>query len=154
MELSKLRPAAGSKRKRTRYGIGEGSGHGKTSGRGGQGQTARTGGGTRIGFEGGQMPFNRRIPKHGFVSQNKLAGRNVFTVLNVSDLGNFADGTTVDVEALRAQGLMKGERVTAGVKLLGDGEISKKLTVKVNAVSKTAQQKIEKAGGSVELVKG
>lgn len=153
MELSKLRPAPGSKRKRTRLGIGEGSGHGKTSGRGGKGQTARTGGGTRIGFEGGQMPFNRRLPKYGFISQNKLAGHNLYSIVNLSDLEKFPEGAVVDIAALRAKGLVKDVRVTAGVKVLAGGQLSKKLALKVTTISKSAREKIEKAGGSVELVK-
>ena len=152
MELSKLGPRKGAKRSRTRLGLGEGSGHGKTAGRGGKGQTARTGGGTRPGFEGGQMPFSRRLPKFGFTSIAKLKGRNVYSVINLSDLNRFESGATVDEAALRTLGMVRGKSRTAGVKVLGKGELTKKLTVKVNAISEAAKAKIEASGGSVELI--
>ena len=153
MELSKLGPRKGAKKKRTRYGLGEGSGHGKTAGRGGKGQTARTGGGTRAGFEGGQMPLYRRLPKFGFTSIARIKGQNVYSVINLSDLERFDNGATVDEAALRTLGIVRGKGRTAGVKVLGKGELTKKLTVKVNAISESAKAKIEASGGSVELIK-
>ena len=153
MDLSKLGPVAGSRRKRKRVGLGEGSGHGKTSSRGGKGQTARTGGGVRAGFEGGQMPLNRRVPKYGFVSMSKVTGRNVYRVVNVSDLESFADGTLVDGQELEKKGLVKGLRTAAGVQVLAKGRLTKKLNLKVAAISKAAKVIVEQAGGSVELVK-
>jgi len=153
MELSKLAPAPGSRRKRKRVGLGESSGHGKTSGRGGKGQTARTGGKIRAGFEGGQMPFNRRVPKFGFTSRSKVLGLNTFQVVNLRDLERFPEGATVDLGVLKAARLVKGSRRRAGVKVLGAGTLSKRLVLKVHAISAEARSKVEALGGTVEIVR-
>ena len=147
MKLHELSPAPGSTSERKRIGRGPASGQGKTAGKGHKGQKARAGRGMRAGFEGGQMPLQRRIPKRGFV--------NIFAkeiaIVNLSALEEkFADGAVVDVEALIAAGLVKKE--LDGVKVLGNGEITKKLTVKVNAFSESAKAKIEAAGGKAEVV--
>lgn len=146
MKLNELAPAEGSKRDIFRVGRGIGSGNGKTSGRGHKGQKARSGGGTRPGFEGGQMPLARRIPKRGFV--NIFA--KTFANVNIKSLDCFDDGAVVDVDALRKAGLIK--KTYDGVKVLGNGELSKKLTVKANAFSAAAKQKIEAAGGKAEVI--
>ena len=147
MKLHELKPAEGSKRARRRVGRGIGSGMGKQSTRGAKGQNARTGGGVRPGFEGGQMPLQRRIPKRGF---NNIFAKEIAAV-NVSALDKaFEDGAVVDVNALIEKGLVK--KALDGVKILGNGEISKKLTVKVNAYSDSAKQKIEAAGGKAEVI--
>jgi large subunit ribosomal protein L15 len=143
MRLHELAPAEGARKKRKRVGRGEGSGHGKTSGRGHKGQRARSGGGTRPGFEGGQMPIHRRLPKRGFTN---IFRRDVAEV-NIRDLDRFDSGATVDEAALRAAGLVKGAEKT--VKLLGKGEIEVPLTIRLKAVSAGARRKIEAAGGSV-----
>ena len=146
MELSNLRPADGSKHSDTfRRGRGHGSGNGKTAGKGHKGQKARSGA-PRIGFEGGQMPLYRRIPKRGFKNRNTLD----IVSINVSRLDVFENGDTVTVESLIEKGIIKNSR--DGVKILGNGEIPKKLTVKVDAFSATAKEKIEAAGGSIEAV--
>ena len=145
MDLSNLRPADGSKHSDNfRRGRGHGSGNGKTAGKGHKGQKARSGA-PRIGFEGGQMPLYRRIPKRGFKNRNTL---DIIGV-NVSRLEVFENGDTVTVESLIEKGIISSPK--DGVKLLGNGEISKKLTVKLNAFSATAKEKIEAAGGSVEV---
>lgn len=146
MNLSELNPAQGATKKTIRKGRGESSGKGKTSGRGNKGQNARSGGGVRPGFEGGQMPLIRRLPKRGFVNRNskEIVG------INVDVLERFENGAVVDVNALVEAGVVKNPR--DGVKILGHGEISKKLTVKVNAFSKTAVEKIEAAGGKTEVI--
>jgi large subunit ribosomal protein L15 len=147
MKLHELSPAVGSNKDVKRIGRGHGSGNGKTAGKGHKGQNARSGGGVRIGFEGGQMPLARRIPKRGF---NNIFAKEYVTI-NVSDLNKFVDGTVVDAELLKASGLIK--KVSDGVKVLGDGELtSKNLTVKAVKFTKTAQEKIEKAGGKVEVM--
>jgi large subunit ribosomal protein L15 len=146
MDLNELKPIAGSQKKRKRKGRGPGSGLGKTCGRGIKGQKSRSGGGVRIGFEGGQMPLARRLPKRGFF--NKW-GKEISEV-NVGDLDRFEAGSVVDVEALTASGLLK--KVGDGVKLLGNGEIDRALIVRVHRISKGAQAKIEAAGGTVELI--
>ena len=147
MKLHELKPAEGSTRVRRRVGRGLGSGMGKQSTRGAKGQNARTGGGVRPGFEGGQMPLQRRIPKRGF---NNIFAKEIAAV-NVSALDKaFEDGAVVDVNALIEKGLVK--KALDGVKILGNGEISKKLTVKVNAYSDSAKQKIEAAGGKAEVI--
>jgi len=146
MDLSNLKSAAGSKKKRKRVGRGNGSGHGKTSCRGHKGQGSRAGGGTRPGFEGGQMPLKRRVPKRGF--HNPF--RTSFAVINLGQLEIFASGSEVTPDLLLESGLVrrKGERV----KLLGDGSLSKRLTVKAHAFSSVAREKIEALGGKAELI--
>ena len=146
MDLSNLRPAEGSKHSDNfRRGRGHGSGNGKTAGKGHKGQKARSGA-PRPGFEGGQMPLQRRIPKRGFV--NIFATH--YVTINVSDLNRFEDGAVVDAQALIDAGLLK--KTLDGVKVLGRGEITKKLTVKVAAFSASAKQKIEAAGGKAEVM--
>lgn len=146
MKLHELSPAPGSVRDVKRIGRGHGSGHGKTAGKGHKGQWARSGGGVRPGFEGGQMPLARRIPKRGF---NNIFAK-VYQTVNVSDLEVFNDGITVDAELLKAQGIIKKE--LDGIKVLGDGELTKNLTVKAAAFSASAKEKIEKAGGKAEVM--
>ena len=146
MELSNLRPAEGSKHSDNfRRGRGHGSGNGKTAGKGHKGQKARSGA-PRPGFEGGQMPLYRRIPKRGFTNRNT---KEIISI-NVSALERFEDGTVVTVEKLLEEGVIS--KAADGVKILGNGEISKKLTVQVNAFSETAKAKIEAAGGSAEVI--
>ena len=147
MKLHELSPAEGSKKAVKRIGRGPASGQGKTAGKGHKGQKARAGRGMRPGFEGGQMPLQRRIPKRGF---NSIFAKEIAAV-NVSALDKaFEDGAVVDVNALIEKGLVK--KALDGVKILGNGEISKKLTVKVNAYSDSAKQKIEAAGGKAEVI--
>ena len=146
MKLHELSPAEGSKKDVKRKGRGHGSGNGKTAGKGHKGQNARSGGGVRPGFEGGQMPLQRRIPKRGF--NNIFATR--YTAINVSALNKFEDGAVVDTNALMEAGLVK--KALDGVKILGNGELTKKLTVKVAAYSASAKQKIEEAGGKAEVM--
>ena len=146
MKLFELSPAAGSVKDVKRVGRGHGSGNGKTAGKGHKGQNARSGGGVRPGFEGGQMPMTRRIPKRGF--NNIFATK--YSTVNVSDLEKFVDGTVVDAELLAASGLIK--KTANGVKILGNGELSKNLTVKAQAFSASAKEKIEKAGGKAEVM--
>lgn len=146
MKLHELSPVPGSKTKAFRKGRGAGSGNGKTAGKGHKGQNARSGGGVRPGFEGGQMPLQRRIPKRGF---NNIFATTYATV-NVSDLNRFEDGAVVDQQALIEAGLIK--KPLDGIKVLGKGELSKKLTVNVKAYSASAKQKIEAAGGKAEVI--
>jgi len=146
MRIHDLAPAEGSRKKRKRIGRGPGSGHGKTSCRGHKGQKARSGGGPAPGFEGGQMPLHRRLPKRGFTN----LFRSEYATLNIKALDRFEANTTVDVDVLRQAGLVK--KVKDGVKLLGEGEIKKPLIVKVHKASISAVQKIEAAGGKVELL--
>jgi large subunit ribosomal protein L15 len=146
MKIHELTPAPDSNKAVKRIGRGHGSGNGKTAGKGHKGQNARSGGGVRIGFEGGQMPLARRIPKRGF--NNIFATK--YAVVNVSDLNKFKDGTVVDTELLVASGLVK--KVNDGVKILGNGEITAKLTVKAAKFSQSAIEKIEKAGGKAEVM--
>lgn len=147
MNLHDLSPAEGSKKARKRIGRGPASGQGKTAGKGHKGQKARSGGGVRPGFEGGQMPLQRRVPKRGFTN----IFRTEYATVNVADLeARFDDGATVDVDAIVASGLLK--KTLDGVKVLGNGEITKKLDVKVNAFSQTAKAKIEAAGGKAEVI--
>jgi len=146
MKLYELAPAAGSKRDAYRVGRGIGSGNGKTSGKGHKGQNARSGGGVRPGFEGGQMPLTRRIPKRGFV--NIFATR--YCNVNVAALNIFEDGATVNIETLKKAGLIS--QILDGVKVLANGEIGKKLTVQAAAFSAAAKQKIEAAGGKAEVI--
>lgn len=146
MELSNLRPAEGSKHSDNfRRGRGHGSGSGKTAGKGHKGQKARSGA-PRVGFEGGQMPLYRRIPKRGFKNRNS---KEIISI-NVDALERFDNGATVDVEALLNAGVIK--KTGDGVKILGNGELTKKLTVKVDALSASAKEKIEAAGGTVEVI--
>ena len=146
MKIHELTPALDSNKAVKRIGRGHGSGNGKTAGKGHKGQNARSGGGVRIGFEGGQMPLARRIPKRGF--NNIFATK--YAIVNVSDLNQFKDGTVVDTELLVASGLVK--KVYDGVKILGNGELSAKLTVKAAKFSQSAIEKIEKAGGKAEVM--
>jgi large subunit ribosomal protein L15 len=148
MRLHDLKPRPGAKHRRKRLGSGESSGHGKTSGRGGKGQTARSGSSIRIGFEGGQMPLIRRLPKRGF---NHARFATQYIPVNVGDLNAFDEGARVDEPALRAAGLANGR--ADGVKILGDGELSKKLTVCASAFSASARAKIEARGGTCEIVR-
>ena len=146
MKISELSPAPGSVKEAKRKGRGVGTGNGKTGGRGHKGQKARSGGGVRPGFEGGQMPLARRIPKRGF--------HNIFAKplesVNISALNKFEDGAVVDAEALLKAGILS--KCTYGVKILGNGDLSKKLTVNASAFSESAKQKIEAAGGKAEVV--
>jgi large subunit ribosomal protein L15 len=146
MRLHDLKPRPGAKHRRKRLGQGESSGRGKTAGRGGKGQTARSGSSIRIGFEGGQMPLIRRIPKRGF--NNTRFGTRYIPV-NVSELNAFDDGATVTETTLREAGLANGPG--DGIKLLGNGELTKKLTVTVSAYSASAKAKIEGKGGKCEV---
>ena len=147
MKIHELSPAANSTKSVKRVGRGHGSGWGKTAGKGHKGQNARSGGGVRIGFEGGQMPLKRRIPKRGF---NNSVFATEYAVVNVSSLEVFKEGTVVDPELLIASGIIK--KVQDGVKILGKGDISTKLTVKAAAFSATAKEKIEQAGGKAEVI--
>jgi len=146
MKIHELTPAPDSNKAVKRIGRGHGSGSGKTAGKGHKGQNARSGGGVRIGFEGGQMPLARRIPKRGF--NNIFAAK--YAIVNVSDLNRFKDDTVVDTELLVASGLVK--KVYDGVKILGNGELTAKLTVKAAKFSQSAVEKIEKAGGKTEVM--
>jgi large subunit ribosomal protein L15 len=146
MRLHNLKPRPGAKHRRKRLGQGESSGHGKTSGRGGKGQTARSGSSIRIGFEGGQMPLIRRIPKRGF-NNARFATR--YLPVNLEALNRFENGARVDLDAMRKAGLANGG---SAIKILGDGELTKKLTVSAHAFSASAKAKIEGKGGSCELI--
>lgn len=146
MDLSNLKPAIGSTKNRKRLGRGHGSGLGKTAGKGHKGQNARSGGGVKPGFEGGQMPLQRRLPKRGFTPLNAKE----YALVNLRDLAQFEPDSVVDVEALSKTGLVG--RVKDGVKILGDGELSHALTVKAHKFSKSAIAKIEAAGGKVEVI--
>ena len=145
MKLSDLGPAKGAKSAKKRVGRGKGSGLGKTAGRGEKGLRARSGGGTPPGYEGGQMPMQRRIPKRGFHN----VFRKEYSLVNVRDLNRFDAGTIVDVNALRAAGIVKN--VKDGVKLLGNGEVSRAVTVKVDKASREAARKVAEAGGTLEV---
>lgn len=144
MDLSNLQPAHGSTHSKKRIGRGHGSGTGKTAGKGHKGQNARSGGGVKAGFEGGQMPLQRRLPKRGFTPLQ----RKVYNLVNLRDLELFEAGSKVDLEALGQAGLVG--QLQDGVKILGDGELTKPLHVKAHKFSKSAQAKIEAAGGTVE----
>lgn len=146
MNLSELRPAEGSKESRFRKGRGHGSGAGKTAGKGHKGQKARSGGGVRPGFEGGQMPLYRRIPKRGFTNRNSKE----IIAINVDRLNIFEDNTIVTIDLLKEVGIIKNPK--DGVKILGNGDLTKKLTVVVNQYSKSAAEKIEAAGGKAEVI--
>ena len=144
MRLNDLAPPPGARKARKRIGRGVGSGWGKTAGRGSKGQNSRSGGGVRPGYEGGQMPIHRRLPKRGFTNVFK----KTYALVNIRDLAKMEHGSVVDEAALVRAGLVKGRR--DGVKLLGQGDINISLTVKVDLVSRRARQKIESAGGTVE----
>ena len=146
MELSNLKPKKGARHAKKRVGRGPGSGHGKTAGRGEKGQKSRSGFSRKLGFEGGQMPLHRRIPKRGFTNIFKKE----YAVINLADLERFDNGATVDEAALRAAGLVKGQN--DGVKVLGNGKLSKKLTVSATKFSKSAREIIEKAGGTCQEI--
>jgi large subunit ribosomal protein L15 len=147
LELRGLKPAKGANRKRRRVGRGPGSGRGKTAGRGEKGQKSRSGFSQRTGFEGGQMPLYRRLPKRGFTN----LFRKEFVVLNVQDLNRFKNGDTVSPEVLVEKGIVKKKKKD-GLRILGEGELKKKLTVRAHHFSKSASQKIQKAGGSAEVI--
>lgn len=146
MKLHELKPSEGSRRNRKRVGRGTSSGTGKTSGRGQKGQLARSGGKTRLGFEGGQMPLFRRMPKRGFKNIN----RKEYAIINLSDLNRFEDGAEVTSATLIESGLVKKE--LSGIKLLAKGEVSVKVNVKVAKCSEAAKKAVEAAGGSVEVI--
>ena len=146
MKLHELSPAPGSVREVKRIGRGHGSGQGKTAGKGHKGQKARAGRGMRPGFEGGQMPLQRRIPKRGFVN---IFATN-YAIVNIAALNKFEDGAVVDTKALQDAGIIKNAK--DGVKVLGNGELTKKLTVQVAAYSESAKAKIEAAGGKAEVI--
>lgn len=146
MDLSNLKPVPGATKNRKRIGRGPGSGTGKQSGKGHKGQNARSGGGVKPGFEGGQMPLQRRIPKRGFVSRNK----KVYNLVNLRDLENFESGVVVDLEQYGKSGLVVG--IKDGIKILADGDLTKALTVHAHKFSKSAVAKIEAAGGKVEVI--
>lgn len=146
MKLHELRPAEGAVKDKKRLGRGTGSGLGKTSGRGHKGQGARSGGGVRVGFEGGQMPLARRLPKRGFTNIFKKQ----YTLVNVETLNRFENGTEITPELLKKAGIVKN--MLDGVKILGNGNIEKNLTVKAHKFTKSAQEKIEAAGGKVEVI--
>ena len=146
MELHNLKPTKGATHSKKRLGRGIGSGTGKTAGSGHKGQNSRSGGSTRPGFEGGQTPFFKRIPKRGFTNRF----RKEFAIVNVSDLEKYAEGTVVTIELLMADRLVR--KVMDGVKILGDGDLTKKLTVQANKFTGSAVAKIEAAGGSVEVI--
>jgi len=146
MEIHELSPAKGSTHTAKRKGRGHGTGNGKTSGRGHKGQKSRSGGGTRIGFEGGQMPLARRVPKRGF---NNIFAKPL-TAVNLAALNRFKNGATVGVEQLLESGVLK--KCEYGLKVLGNGTLKKKLTVQAAAFSETAKRKIEEAGGKTEVV--
>jgi large subunit ribosomal protein L15 len=146
MRLHNLKPRPGAKHRTKRLGIGESSGHGKTSGKGHKGQKARSGGSIRLGFEGGQMPLIRRLPKRGF---NNAAFHKNYAIINLSDLNLFDAGTVVNEEMLRASKLIRGNVV--GLKVLGTGELKNALTIEAHKVSASARQKIEGAGGTITL---
>jgi len=146
MRLHNLRPRPGSRHRVKRLGCGESSGHGKTSGKGHKGQKARSGGSIRLGFEGGQMPLIRRLPKRGF---NNAAFHKNYAIVNLSDLASFKEGTVINEQILREKKMLRGNG--AGLKILGDGELKHALTIEADKISASAREKIEKAGGSVRL---
>ncbi len=146
MRIHELSPVEGSRKNRKRIGRGQGSGHGGTACRGHKGQKSRSGGGPRPGFEGGQMPLQRRLPKRGFTNIFKKQ----YNIINIKDLNRFEANANLDAEDLKEAGLVK--KLKDGVKLLGNGDISHPLSVKVRKVSKTAREKIEAAGGKVEII--
>ncbi|MBV9619077.1 MAG: 50S ribosomal protein L15 [Verrucomicrobia bacterium] len=146
MRLHNLRPRPGARHRVKRLGCGESSGHGKTSGKGHKGQKARSGGSLRLGFEGGQMPLIRRLPKRGF---NNAAFHKDYAIVNLNDLNEFKAGTVVNEQLLRESNLVRGE--IAGIKILGDGELKHALKIEADKVSESAKAKIEKAGGTITM---
>lgn len=146
MKLHTLKPAEGSRQERNRVGRGQGSGNGKTAGRGQKGQKQRSGGGVRLGFEGGQTPLSRRLPKRGFKNIN----RKDYAVVNLETLNRFEDGTTVNPALLIEAGVIKKE--LSGIKILGEGQLERKLTVQAAKFSKAAEEAINAAGGSIEVI--
>lgn len=146
MKLEELKSPPGANKRTKRVGRGIGSGHGKTSTRGHKGQKARSGGGIRLGFEGGQMPLQRRIPKRGFTN----IFRKEYAIVNVQDLNCFDDGSIVTIELLQQAGLIN--KVNTGVKILGDGELEKRLTVQVHKCSRQAEEKLAARGGKFEVI--
>ena len=146
MNLHDMKPAAGARKSRKRIGRGIGSGFGKTSGKGHKGQNARSGGGTRLGFEGGQTPLFQRLPKRGFTNIN----RKEYAVVNLDKLNLFDEGTEVTIELLLESGMVS--KAKSGIKILGNGTLDKKITVKANKFSASAKEAIEKAGGQTEVV--
>lgn len=146
MRLHNLRPRPGARHRVKRLGCGESSGHGKTSGKGHKGQKARSGGSLRLGFEGGQMPLIRRLPKRGF---NNAAFHRNYAIVNLTDLNEFKAGTTVNEQLLRESNLVRGD--FDGIKILGDGELKHALKIEADKISESAKAKIEKAGGSVTM---
>jgi len=146
MKLNELSPAQGSRKAPKRLGRGVGSGKGTTAGRGTKGQNSRSGGGVRPGYEGGQMPIHRRLPKRGFTN----IFRKELAIINIRDLARFESGSVVDEAALVRLGLVRGKR--DGIKLLGQGDIGYPLTIKLNRVSQSARKKIESAGGTIEVI--
>jgi large subunit ribosomal protein L15 len=149
MRLHTLRPSAGARHRVKRLGCGESSGHGKTSGKGHKGQKARSGGSIRLGFEGGQMPLIRRLPKRGF---NNAAFHKQYALVNLDSLNAFKAGSTVNEQMLRESKLVRGK--VAGIKILGNGELKHGLTIEADKVSASAREKIEKAGGTITLREG
>ena len=146
MKLHELKPVEGARKDGFRLGRGQGSGNGKTAGKGNKGQKARSGGMGKLGFEGGQTPLARRLPKRGFTNIN----RKEYAIINLSQLNNFNDGTEITPAVLKEMGLIKNAK--DGIKVLGEGELEKKLTVKANKFSKSAIARIEKAGGTAEVI--
>ena len=146
MKLHELQPAEGSRKVRNRVGRGTSSGNGKTSGRGQKGQNSRSGGGVRLGFEGGQTPLFRRVPKRGFTNIN----RKEFAIVNLDTLNRFEDGTVVTPALLIETKVIKSEK--SGIKVLGNGQVERKLTVKASKFSQAAKEAIEAAGGSIEVI--
>jgi large subunit ribosomal protein L15 len=146
MKLHTMKPAEGSRKKRKRVGRGTGSGWGKTSGRGHDGQNARSGGGVRLGFEGGQIPLFQRLPKRGFTNIN----RKEYAIVNIDTLNRFDEGTEITPELLIESGIVSNAK--SGIKILGNGSLEKKITVKAHKFSASAKEAIEKAGGQIEVV--
>jgi large subunit ribosomal protein L15 len=146
MKLHEMKPAEGARKARKRLGRGTGSGHGKTSGKGHNGQNARSGGGVRLGFEGGQIPLFQRLPKRGFTNIN----RKEYAIVNIETLNRFDEGTEVTPELLIESGIVSNAK--SGIKILGNGTLEKKITVKAHKFSATAKEAIEKAGGQTEVV--
>ncbi len=153
MKLSELAPAKGARKNRKRVGRGNASGSGRTAGRGEKGQKARSGVSIRAGFEGGQMPIYRRLPKFGFSSRKQILGLNNFALVNLAFLERFENDTVIDQDVLKKVGIKIGQKQRGGIKVLGNGNLSKKLHLKVHAISASAKEKIESLGGSIEIVK-